>query len=85
LEKRTIFLRKLLFFITFAGSHTFLKEDFYFSKFYFTIINYFPVYMSKVPETAYNFKEGEVLLFDKPLNWTSFDLVRKIRAAIKGI
>ncbi len=39
--------------------------------------------MSKVPETTYNFKEGEVLLFDKPLNWTSFDLVRKVRATIK--
>lgn len=39
--------------------------------------------MSKVPETTYRFKEGEVLLFDKPLNWTSFDLVRKVRAAIK--
>ena len=38
--------------------------------------------MSKVPE-SYHFKEGEVLLFDKPLNWTSFDLVRKVRAAIK--
>lgn len=31
----------------------------------------------------YNFLEGEVLLFDKPLKWTSFDLVRKIRASIK--
>ncbi len=39
--------------------------------------------MSKIPETTYCFKEGEVLLFDKPLNWTSFDLVRKVRAAIK--
>ena len=26
-----------------------------------------------------NFEEGEVLFFDKPLYWTSFDLVRKIR------
>lgn len=30
-----------------------------------------------------NFIEGEVLLFDKPFNWTSFDLVRKVRAKIK--
>jgi tRNA pseudouridine55 synthase len=30
-----------------------------------------------------NFIEGEVLLFDKPFRWTSFDLVRKIRAKIK--
>ncbi len=31
----------------------------------------------------FNFVEGEILLFDKPLRWTSFDLVRKIRASIK--
>lgn len=30
-----------------------------------------------------NFVEGEVLLFDKPFKWTSFDLVRKVRAKIK--
>ncbi len=28
---------------------------------------------------GYNFKEGEVLLFDKPYKWTSFDLVNKVR------
>ena len=33
--------------------------------------------------STYNFKEGEVLLFEKPLKWTSFDLVRKIRALIR--
>jgi len=26
-----------------------------------------------------NFKEGEVLYFDKPLRWTSFAVVNKIR------
>lgn len=26
-----------------------------------------------------NFKEGEVLYFDKPLTWTSFAVVNKIR------
>ena len=26
-----------------------------------------------------NFKEGEVLYFDKPLRWTSFALVNKVR------
>ena len=31
----------------------------------------------------YNFKEGEILLFDKPLHWTSFDVVKKVRNAIK--
>jgi len=39
--------------------------------------------MSENPEVTYHFNEGEVLLFDKPINWTSFDLVRKVRAAIK--
>ncbi len=26
-----------------------------------------------------NFKEGEILLFDKPLTWTSFQLVKKVK------
>ena len=30
-----------------------------------------------------NFVEGEVLCFDKPYQWTSFDLVKKIRRMIK--
>ncbi len=30
-----------------------------------------------------NFDEGELLLFDKPKTWTSFDVVNKIRYAIK--
>ncbi len=30
-----------------------------------------------------NFEEGETLLFDKPIAWTSFDLVKKIRGMIK--
>ena len=29
------------------------------------------------------FEEGQVLLFDKPLFWTSFDLVNKVRILIK--
>lgn len=29
------------------------------------------------------FKAGEILLFDKPLNWTSFQLVNKVRWLIK--
>jgi len=28
---------------------------------------------------AYDFQKGEILLFDKELDWTSFDLVRKLR------
>ena len=30
-----------------------------------------------------SFEEGKVLLFDKPLQWTSFDLVRKVRNLIR--
>lgn len=29
--------------------------------------------------TEYDFQKGEILLFDKELDWTSFDLVRKLR------
>jgi len=31
-----------------------------------------------------NFQEGEILLFDKPLYWTSFDLVNKVRNMIRS-
>ncbi len=31
----------------------------------------------------YDFKEGALLLVDKPLEWTSFDVVNKIRYALK--
>lgn len=30
-------------------------------------------------ESTYQFRKGEVLLVDKPLNWTSFDVVNKLR------
>ena len=30
------------------------------------------------------FEEGQVLLFDKPLYWTSFDLVNKVKKMICG-
>ncbi len=30
-----------------------------------------------------NFEEGEILLFDKPYGWTSFDLVNKVKFMIK--
>lgn len=33
--------------------------------------------------TVEDFKEGQVLLFDKPLNWTSFQLVNKVRWLIR--
>jgi tRNA pseudouridine55 synthase len=35
------------------------------------------------PEQQALFAEGKVLIIDKPLHWTSFDVVRKIRSAIK--
>lgn len=31
-----------------------------------------------------NFAEGELLLFDKPLYWTSFDLVKKVKNLIRN-
>ena len=34
-------------------------------------------------ETLESYKEGKVLLIDKPLNWTSFQVVNKIRWLIK--
>ncbi|WP_052598667.1 tRNA pseudouridine(55) synthase TruB [Aureispira sp. CCB-QB1] len=36
-----------------------------------------------VPGQKYDFKEGATLLVDKPLEWTSFDVVNKIRYALK--
>jgi tRNA pseudouridine55 synthase len=36
-----------------------------------------------VPPALIPFLEGKVLLFDKPLRWTSFDLVRKVRNLTK--
>jgi len=41
----------------------------------------------KVPKDYpdFNFPEGEVLLIDKPYKWTSFDVVSKIRNALKPL
>lgn len=36
-----------------------------------------------VPESLQPFLDGKVLLFDKPLEWTSFDVVRKVRNLIR--
>lgn len=33
---------------------------------------------------TYDFREGEVLLVDKPLHWTSFDVVNKLRWKLKN-
>ena len=32
----------------------------------------------------YDFLKGEILIIDKPLGWTSFEVVRKVRNAIKN-
>lgn len=36
-------------------------------------------------QKTYNFEAGEVLLFNKPLGWTSNDLVKKIKNRLKNI
>ncbi len=38
---------------------------------------------SRQPLSASNLKEGVVLLLDKPLTWTSFDVVRKVKNALR--
>ncbi len=37
----------------------------------------------KTKEDRINFKEGALLLIDKPLDWTSFDVVNKVRYKIR--
>ncbi|MFM2146086.1 MAG: hypothetical protein RL732_922, partial [Bacteroidota bacterium] len=39
--------------------------------------------MSTVQADLNIFEQGQVLLIDKPLGWTSFDVVRKVRNQIK--
>ncbi len=39
--------------------------------------------MQTDPITPEEFKEGQILLFDKPLGWTSFQLVNKVRWLIR--
>ena len=41
--------------------------------------------MTHTENQAFNFAQGEVLLVDKPLRWTSFDVVNKIRYAMKPL
>lgn len=38
-----------------------------------------------IKEKSYNFREGEILLVDKPLGWTSFDVVNKLRWKIRKL
>lgn len=39
--------------------------------------------MSFIPYTTEDFKQGQILLFDKPLGWTSFQMVNKVRWLIR--
>jgi len=39
----------------------------------------------KGSKPPYDFKAGAVLLFDKPLGWTSFDVVNKVRNSLKRL
>jgi tRNA pseudouridine55 synthase len=39
--------------------------------------------MSKKALAEFNFEAGEVLLLDKPLTWTSFDVVRKVKNTLR--
>jgi tRNA pseudouridine55 synthase len=45
------------------------------------LFSYLRAHMEQAPKNI--FEEGQVLLINKPLAWTSFDVVRKIRSAIK--
>tara|TARA_B100000902_G_C27304717_1_gene914780 strand:+ start:1713 stop:2417 length:705 start_codon:yes stop_codon:yes gene_type:complete len=39
--------------------------------------------MESFPQTVEDFLEGQMLLIDKPLGWTSFDVVKKIKNLIR--
>jgi len=39
--------------------------------------------MEQFPETAQDFLDGQILLINKPLGWTSFDVVKKIKNLIR--
>jgi len=39
--------------------------------------------MDNFPETAEDFLDGQILLINKPLGWTSFDVVKKIKNVIR--
>ncbi len=36
-----------------------------------------------IKKTIYNFENGEIVLINKPVGWTSFDVVNKIRKALR--
>src|ERR1700727_150827 len=38
---------------------------------------------NNVPGVPHPFEQGQMLLIDKPLDWTSFDVVRKLRGLVR--
>lgn len=49
------------------------------------LINFctFAAIMTSMKKTTFDFEKGEIILVDKPLRWTSFDVVNKIRYATR--
>ena len=52
----------------------------------FTIHNsrLLPIYQPQQPIESVDFRAGAVLLIDKPKDWTSFDVVNKVRGALRA-
>ena len=48
------------------------------------LINFrtFAPIMTSMKKTTFDFEKGEIILVDKPLRWTSFDVVNKLRYAL---
>lgn len=44
-----------------------------------------PTHTTEDTRSGFDFAEGEILLLDKPLGWTSFDVVNKIKYALKPL
>ncbi|MGE4595218.1 MAG: tRNA pseudouridine(55) synthase, partial [Gammaproteobacteria bacterium] len=39
--------------------------------------------MNRFPTSAEEFLDGQIFLIDKPLGWTSFDVVKKVKNLIR--
>ncbi len=46
-------------------------------------LNFLPMTSHHSPTHQYDFQSGEVILIDKPLHWTSFDVVKKLKYQLK--
>ena len=49
----------------------------------FTILNYIPPSSTTFNPSMNTYEQGQVLLINKPLHWTSFDVVRRVRHLVK--